>query len=508
MWRNAIIGTVAALAAATSQAAGTTSAIVVQDQTSLRAAPRGSAQPQAVLWQGDLLEVRGERLDYLQVYDHRRERAGFVHASLVRRTTLSPEEAPELMALVRFLRDRPGSESLGIALAAAWIKAAPAELLRADAGIEAFDALGVFADRLARRASNGSAQGRSAEAALAAHLEAAASYGVRFSSFEREGRMQVCYEGEAFRRVLAMASNPVQRARAALGLTRPECVDPDLRPRERRQLDEWRAEVLDRVEVSALPGYLRNRVLMRAAGVGASLAYQRARAGEAAEPLAQQAIAALAGVAKGELTDDDLRVYDDAAMRTGASRWAAVASPAGAPARGLVVRTEPGQPGETCVVLTDARREAAGTLARRCTYGLVWTASASANKEGTALALAVQPTDAWRELWIFRRTAEGWETAVLPPAPASPDVGYAELAGWVPGGTQFLAAREARSEGKYRRSFELVRIDTLTTERQSGEPGALGAFQRWQDPAWVRATLSVRYRRAARRDCPDRLRYL
>ena len=52
-------------------------AIVTQDQTALRAAPRDSAAQQAVLWQGDALEVRGRRLDYLQVYDHRRERAGF-----------------------------------------------------------------------------------------------------------------------------------------------------------------------------------------------------------------------------------------------------------------------------------------------------------------------------------------------------------------------------------------------------------------------------------------------
>ena len=52
------------------------SAIVVQDQASLRAAPRDGAQQQASLWQGEVLEVRGERLDYLQVWDHKRERGG------------------------------------------------------------------------------------------------------------------------------------------------------------------------------------------------------------------------------------------------------------------------------------------------------------------------------------------------------------------------------------------------------------------------------------------------
>jgi len=62
----------------------------------------------------------------------------------------------------------------------------------------------------------------------------------------------------------------------------------------------------------------------------------------------------------------------------------------------------------------------------------------------------------------------------------------------VPGGTQVLVAREARGEGRYRRNFELVRLDTLATVRQAGDPGLLGAFQRWQDPSWRRQTLSLR----------------
>jgi hypothetical protein len=73
-----------------------------------------------------------------------------------------------------------------------------------------------------------------------------------------------------------------------------------------------------------------------------------------------------------------------------------------------------------------------------------------------------------------------------------PQIGYAECAGWVPGGQQVLVAREARGEGRNKRSFELVRLDSLATERQSGDPGTLGAFQRWQDPAWKRASPSLR----------------
>ena len=67
------------------------------------------------------------------------------------------------------------------------------------------------------------------------------------------------------------------------------------------------------------------------------------------------------------------------------------------------------------------------------------------------MALAVQPTETWRELWIFRNAGAKWTIRVLPPAATTPDIGYIEFAGWVPGGAQ-----------------------------------------RWQDPSWKRQTLSMR----------------
>jgi hypothetical protein len=467
-------------------------AIVIADQASLRAAPRDSAQQQAQLWQGELVEVRGERMDYLQVYDHKRERGGFVRANQLRRTALSAAEAPELLALVRFVRDTPGSEALGIGLVAAYLEAAPAEMLRGNDGIEALDALGTMADRLAHRASFGASLSKPAQTTLAAHLEVATRHGIRFTSHEQEDRMQICYDGEAFRRVLAMESVPAQRARAALSLTRPECADPNLRPLERAQLDAWRAEVLDRVDVAALPPYLRNRVQMRRSMVWASVAYQRTRQGQPGDAAAQRALAELAGVSKLELTDVDAPAYNDAAMRANASRWAAVPVAAPATSREPHLATVAGQPGETCVLLLDAKHDAAHPLVRRCTYALVWPHSASVNREGNALAIAVQPMEAWRELWLFRKRGNAWTIDVLPPATTPPETGYAEFAGWVPGGRQVLVAREARGEGKYRRSFEVVSLDSLATERRAAEPGALGAFQRWQDPMWKRMTASLR----------------
>ncbi len=474
------------------------SAIVVQDQASLRAAPRDGAQQQASLWQGEVLEVRGERLDYLQVWDHKRERGGFIRASDVGRMALTEAEGPALLAVLRFMQDTPGAEALGIGLTAAYLQAAPGQLLAGVEGAQAFDALGTFADRLARRASV-AVPGKASGATLSAHLDVANAYGVRFATYEVEGRMQVCYEGEAFRRVLAMpVADAAQRARAALALTRPECINPDLPAHERARVHAWQVDVLERVDVAGLPPYLRNRVQMRRAGVWGATAFEQARknvADPAVAAAAARALTEFAGVSKADLPDEDQSTYNDAAMRVSAVRWALVPTTApAAPSKAArpTLVTEPGAPGETCVLLVDAQHTAQAPLLRRCTYGVVWSASASTNREGTAVALAVQPLEGWRELWVLRKTEGGWLADVLPPAATTPETGVAEWAGWVPGGQQMLVAREARGQGRYRKSFEVVRLDGLTTERVTGDVAALPLFQRWQDPAWKRQTLSLR----------------
>jgi len=459
-------------------------AIVTQDSAALRAAPRESAQQQAVLWQGDSLEVRGEKMDYLQVYDHRRERGGYIRASQVRTQSLEPKDAPDLLAVVRFLRDTPGAEALGISYAAAYLKAAPAEAI----GPEPFDALGTMAERLARRAS--AKRGKTDDTVLAAHLEVASSYGISMQGFERDGRIQLCYNGEAFRRVLAMKSDDGQRARAALALTRPECVDPNLTPTDRNSLDAWRGDILDRVQLTNLPEYEKNRLRLRRAGVWASIAFERARQRLPAQEAANRALQELAGVNKEEIAEPDAAAYTDAAVRVAASRWAAEPEPA--TGSGLAVITAPGETGETCVALVDAKHDQKNPLFKRCTYGLVWKASASVNAQQTALALAVQPLDSWRELWVFHQGDKGWTVDILPPAANAPDVGYLEFAGWVPGSAKMLAVREARVDGRFKRSFEVIRMDTMDVEKQADNPRSLTLFYRWQDPAWKRGTLSMR----------------
>jgi hypothetical protein len=289
-----------------------------------------------------------------------------------------------------------------------------------------------------------------------------------------------------------MPSSPAQRARAALALTRAECTSAELRPEERRRVDQWRGEVLDRVDAAALPAHLRNRILMRRAALWAGLAYLQARKGEPAQASAHRALAALADVDKAKFGDDDARAYNDSAMQVGASRWGAVPAAPSVDDKRPRIATAPGPSGETCVLLVDGKNDARRPLARRCTYGMVWTASARLNREGSALALAVQPTAAWRELWIFRRSPNGWSVRVLPPAATTPHIGYAEFAGWVPGGNRMLVAREARGDGRYRHSFEIVRLDTLATVSHGTEASSLREFQRWQDASWKSGTVSLR----------------
>jgi hypothetical protein len=474
-------------------------ALVVTDTAPLRTGPHDGGAAQAQLVQGELVEVRESRLDFVQVWDHRRERGGFVRGSQLRMLSLTPEEAPELLAQLRLLRDRPGAELLGIATGAAWLKDVPAGGLTA----EAFDAIGTMAERLARRANTA----RADDTAVAAQLEAVVAMGVSFDSVETPAGVHLCYDGDAFRHALALRPTPEQAARAVLALTRHDCVSPAMTPLARAAFDRDRAALLDRVPEAGLPGWLRNRLRVRRAGVWAAVAFEesrravmaddaaRAAAANATREAGQRALDALAAVDKAELADDDQGAYAEAAARVGASRWAADASPVASaedrPAR-LGVVTRRADAGETCVLLVDATHDARTPLARRCTWGTVWAASARANAPQTALALAVQPLDTWRELWVFRRDSHGWSVQALPPSGDDPSVGYVEFAGWVPGGRQMLAAREVRANGRMQRTFELLKLDTLETERRADAPGSLTPFHRWQDAAWKQQTVSVR----------------
>ncbi|ADO75690.1 hypothetical protein [Stigmatella aurantiaca] len=458
-----------------------TIAIVVQDPVSLRAAPQEGATRQATLWQGEWLEVRGERQGYLQVYDHRRERPGYVREHQVRVYRLEEQSVPQLRAVLEFLKDTPGSEALGIGYAAALLRAAPAH----EVGPELFDALGTLAERLARRAS----VRKSTDETLAAHLEVAGMYGVKLASLEQEGRTRICYDGEAFRRVLALGGSPQARLRAALALTRPECVDPELGPVQRQAIDVWRGEVLEQVDTAQLPAWMANRLHVRRAEVLAALAYHRARRGEveASAQASERAVESLARVLKSELAEEDRAAYAVAAVRVGASRWASERVPEKVGA-GPVLELSQGGLGETCLRLGEGE----SPLAERCTYGVVWPGSIRRTSDGSAVTVAVQMLEGWTELWVFHQEGAEWRLDTLTPAATGPGLGYVELAGFSPDGSRLLVAREAQVEGKVKTSFQVLKRETLTPLASAERPQDSGTFQRWSSAEWRARTVSMR----------------
>ena len=457
-------------------------AIVVQEHASLRAAPRVSAPELSALPQGELLELRGERAGYLKVYDYRRERGGFLRADAARAIGLDAGDAPELLAVLRFLRDTPGSEALGISYGAAYLKAAP----RGAPTAEALDAIARMAERLADEASGVGSHRPGAST----RLEVVAGFGVHTRTLEREGRMQVCYDGELFRRVLSLPeATPEMRAAAALGLTRPECIDAQAGALLRASLDGERGRVLDEVTDTGVSALTHARLHVRRAAVWAGIAWDQARAHAPCAAAAQRALAELLAVHPDELGDDRRNEYRDAVVRVAAIRWAAGSA---TPLTGsLLLRSTPGEPGQTCIELVRLRKERETPLVRRCTYGIVWMGSARAIPQGPALALAVQPLESWRELWLFHETAGTWSIDVVSPGLEEPLEGYAEFAGFVPATRRILVARELREHGSVRRHFEELRLDDLALMRQATAADLLPDFGRWQDPEWRRDTLAL-----------------
>jgi hypothetical protein len=456
-------------------------AIVVQDHTPLRSTAQSGAIELTTLSQGDVLEVRGERAGYLQVYNYRRERGGYLRREAVRQFGVTANDAPELLAVLRFLRETRGSEALGISYGAAYLKAVPPQALTA----EPLEAIAHMAERLADAASGSG----TASADVGTRLDVVGQFGIHMRSFERNGRMQLCYDGELFHQVLMLPkASSEERALAALSLTRPECIDPALGPAARAALDQERNAMLEGIAERELTLLTLSRLRSRRAAVWAALAFERARHGESAALAGQRALTALLGVRINDLGEDRRSEYVDTIVRVGASRWAAALS--AKQTNPLTLSAVANDPGQTCIAMQNPQAGAA-PLVQRCTYGIAWLASAQVVARGQAVVLAVQPLESWRELWVFHKRAGTWVVDVLPPGYNDPIEGYIEYAGYVPATRRLLIARELKERGRFVRSFEEVRLDDLVTVKQASRPDLLRDFGRWQDAAWRRDTLAL-----------------
>lgn len=480
-------------------------ALVAQDQTPLRATPQDSAPRHTALVAGDWLEVRGERQGYLQVYDHRRERPGYVKSSAVRTYSLEAEAAPRLGVLVDYFRDAPGQESLGIGYAALFLRVAPPSMI----GPEVLDALGTMAERLGRRASARLAKAN--DASLAPALEAAESYGVKFVHVEREGQSTVCYDGEAFRRVLALGGTSAARLRAVMALTEPSCVDPSLIPSSALAVVKWQSEVLDKVDPSALgadvPARDRARLRLRRATVRAALAYADARAADfpAAKQASESAKHELELVERGLLADEDRMPYEEAALAVASVRWGRdPQTPATSAALAVAIAPAANAPGKTCVRLSGRAVASDPNAApyEYCSYGVVWPSSVRIAPHDAAVTLAVSPLAGWTELLVLRKGSAGWGADTLAPAAVDPDLGYVELAGFSPDGSRILVVREARASGPLgaphtlapwvQKAFQIVAGADLHVEKEARSLANFSSFKRWQSATWAQGTLALR----------------
>lgn len=450
-------------------------AVIAGDHVVLRASPSRTAAQQAVLWRGDWLEVRGEQRGWLKVYDHRHERPGWVTRPAARVVELDDKAAPALRAVVEFLRDTWGSESLGIAYAGLYMKVAPAGAIDAPLLV----ALGTMTDRLARRASTEATDSHAAQ-----QLEVAQSWGIGFTSVERAEGVRTCYDGAAFRQALALSPGKLELATAVLGLTDPACDPQTAGATERRAHDEAALDLLERVEPTAVPGPIGNRVRIRRAVIGARLAWALGRGADPrAAKVADAAVSAFARVDKAELADDDEADFEAAALEVAASRWAAVAA---APPR----KADPklalaaGEPGETCITVE--------TSPKHCTHGQVWANSFRVAPDHAAAVLAIEPLPGWLELWMFRRAPGGWTVDVLAPATEGIDLGYVELAGWSTDGSHAVIVREARSDGAIHRTWQTLKLDALAVDKQTSRLADLGPARAWVTPEWRGRTLALR----------------
>jgi hypothetical protein len=482
-------------------------ALVADDPAILRNAPRDDAPAQATLWRGDWLEVRGEVAGFLRVYDHRHERPGYIRPTIVRVHRLEAGSTPELAAVVRFLRDASGSESLGIGYAALALRAAPAGMDTS----EIMASIGTMADRLARRASAARADSRNAT--LTAHIEVVESYGVKFRTIDvvpvgngtGAPRARLCYDGEAWASVLAApTAAPIERARAALFLAGRSCQDRTalaLAPAEARAWNDRRIQALQSIEYpveSALPPALLGRVRLRRAEAFAWRAFDEARRGNL-DPAARAegtAVHELALTDRGVLAPEDNDLYEDVAIRVAASRWATEPARKATGKRAVDVVFAPRGEGETCVrIVQTGGGDKARALGERCTYALVWQNALRWAPTGNLATIAVQPLAAWTELWVIRRANDGnWAIEPLTPATADPDaaVGYAEAAGFSPDGGRLLVVREARAAGQVTRRFQVVGSATLVVEKWAAHADKLSAFKRWSSPSWRAGTLALR----------------
>ena len=114
---------------------------------------------------------------------------------------------------------------------------------------------------------------------------------------------------------------------------------------------------------------------------------------------------------------------------------------------------------------------------------------------------SVLQANAGKVLYDYTTQANLYQScaALSAQAAGAPGIGYAEWAGFAPAGAgaapgaagKLLLVREARSEGRLLRRYEVLALDGFSLEKSAGAPQLLAAFNGWADKAWRRGSVAL-----------------
>ena len=471
------------------------------------ARPGDGAPAQAILYRGDWLEVRGEVPGFLKVWDHRRERGGYVRPTSVRVHRLSEACGGGAGAVVRFLRDAAGFESLGIGYAALYMKVAPAAAagparVGGGAGRPGGDGRAARAarlgtapggrDRARRRAGRPGRRGRELRRRLSP-LRARRAHG----GLLRRRRLRA--RAAAAGRPASCAPAPRWPSPAAAASI------PAPRSAQRRAWNDARLDILAALDPALASGAGCRASPPTACACAPPKPWPRRpttrppRAGRPprARSRAPNPCASWPSSTAARLAPEDLpRLRGGRPARGGhplAGR-AARASARRRPSPSRSPRAAPARPACACVRPDRPAPRPSSPCDRALHLGVVLPAS-----------LRLAPSAArWRR-WPSRRCRPGPSSGssaptrrprlardVVPPGPGEPgqDIGYVELAGFSPDGRRLLVARELRTAARLTRRFEL--LGARQPPSSTGPAPRPLPPARWASPTWRQSTLALR----------------
>ena len=385
----------------------------------MRNAPRDDAAPQATLWRGDWLEVRGEKAGFLQgvrppartsrlhpphvVRVHRLDEA--IGAGAARGGAVPARRRRQRVAGHRIRGAVPARGPGGQPTRArSWRRSG--RWRRGWRGAPRRGApTGVTWPPAARRCRRRPPSGRS--------RRATASTFAAVDPMLAGGRVRLCYDGEAWERVLARRRRRRWSGRGRRCSSRAsECLDPALPAAERRAWNDRRVQALESIDPAAAPrdpGVVAGAARAAAPRRGAGLARLRRGAPRrrwrgVGPRRGRRHPRAGAGRSRRARSRGPRHLRRRRRARRGLALGERGVPPASRRRAARRSRSRRARAGETCVRV-GGRRGREGARARASAARTAWSGRrrCAGRAAGNVATMAVQPLPAWTELWVIRR---------------------------------------------------------------------------------------------------------